>query len=212
MTSSPTPHRRSSLTPSMRSGRCARIGLRLSIARRLVLEALYAADGPVAAAHLARTLSLDESSVYRNLELLEQRGIVRHLHLGHSPGLYALVSAHEVESLYCERCAKVTAVSRNASTPSASRSNASSDHAAVHPLRDRRHLPGLRRHERAPCRTAPSPSAAAHATACRGRGRASSQPRRVRALAPAHAPHTRHRLPVTGSATSGPSVLVVVSC
>jgi Fur family ferric uptake transcriptional regulator len=85
-------------------------GLRLSTARRLVLEALYTAEGPVAAAHLARTLSLDESTVYRNLELLEQRGIVRHLHLGHSPGLYALVSEHEVEYLYCERCAKVTAV------------------------------------------------------------------------------------------------------
>lgn len=86
-------------------------GLRVSTPRRLVLEALFAADGPIAAAHLARTLSLEESSVYRNLELLEQRGIVRHVHLGHSPGLYVLVSAHAVEYLYCERCAKVTAVS-----------------------------------------------------------------------------------------------------
>ena len=85
-------------------------GLRLSTARRLVLEALFEAEGPVSAAHLSRTLSLDESSVYRNLELLEQRGFVRHLHLGHSPGLYVLVSEHEVEYLYCERCAKVTPV------------------------------------------------------------------------------------------------------
>jgi Fur family transcriptional regulator, ferric uptake regulator len=86
-------------------------GLRLSTVRRLVLEALYAADGPVSAAHLSRTLSLDESSVYRNLELLEHRGVVRHLHLGHSPGLYVLASEHEVEYLYCPRCAKVSAVS-----------------------------------------------------------------------------------------------------
>ncbi len=85
-------------------------GLRLSTARRILLEALFAADGPVSAAHLARTLSLDESSVYRNLELLESRGLLRHLHLGHSPGLYVLSSEHEVEYLYCERCAKVTAV------------------------------------------------------------------------------------------------------
>lgn len=85
-------------------------GLRVSTARRLVLEALFAAAGPVSAAHLARALSLDESSVYRNLELLEQRGIVRHLHLGHSPGLYVLASEHEAEYLYCERCGKVTAV------------------------------------------------------------------------------------------------------
>jgi Fur family ferric uptake transcriptional regulator len=86
-------------------------GLRLSTARRLVLEALFAAEGPVSAAHLSRTLLLDESSVYRNLELLEQRGVVHHLHLGHSPALYVLASAHEVEYLYCQHCAKVTAVS-----------------------------------------------------------------------------------------------------
>jgi Fur family transcriptional regulator, ferric uptake regulator len=92
-------------------------GLRLSTARRLVLEALFVADGPVSAAHLARTLSLDESSVYRNLELLEQRGLLRHLHLGHSPGLYVLSSEAEVEYLYCERCAKVTAVTPESLDP-----------------------------------------------------------------------------------------------
>lgn len=85
-------------------------GLRISTPRRLVLEALFAADGPVSAADLARELSLDESSVYRNLEVLEQFGVVRHVHLGHSAGLYALVSDEVVEYLYCERCGKVTTV------------------------------------------------------------------------------------------------------
>jgi Fur family ferric uptake transcriptional regulator len=85
-------------------------GLRVSTARRLILESLFGAEGPVSAAHLARSLSLDESSVYRNLELLEQRGVVRHLHLGHSAGLYVLCTEHEVEYMYCERCTKVTAV------------------------------------------------------------------------------------------------------
>jgi len=85
-------------------------GLRISTPRRLVLEALFAATGPVSAADLARELSLDESSVYRNLEVLEQFGVVRHVHLGHSAGLYALVSKDVVEYLYCERCAKVTTV------------------------------------------------------------------------------------------------------
>ena len=75
-----------------------------------MLEALFAATGPVSAADLARELSLDESSVYRNLEVLEQFGVVRHVHLGHSAGLYALVSKDVVEYLYCERCAKVTTV------------------------------------------------------------------------------------------------------
>ncbi len=84
--------------------------MRLSTARRLVLEALFAAQGPVSAAHLSRTVALDESSVYRNLEVLERHGLIRHVHLGHGPGLYVLVGPHEVEYLYCERCTRVTAV------------------------------------------------------------------------------------------------------
>lgn len=85
-------------------------GLRLSTPRRLVLEALFAADGPVSALQLARRLSIEESSVYRNLEVLEQHGLIRHVHLGHSPGLYLLVGEREVEYLYCERCTGVTAL------------------------------------------------------------------------------------------------------
>ena len=110
MTASPDspPQVFASLEEAIRSLRDS--GLRLSTPRRLVLEALFAAVGPISASHLSRTLSLDESSVYRNLDLLEHRGVVRHLHLGHSPGLYVLASEHEVEYLYCERCAKVTAV------------------------------------------------------------------------------------------------------
>ncbi len=84
-------------------------GLRLSTPRRLILQALFAADGPVSAAHLTRELLIDESSVYRNLEILEQHGVVRHVHLGHSPGLYGLVTEERVEYLYCQRCDKVTA-------------------------------------------------------------------------------------------------------
>jgi Fur family transcriptional regulator, ferric uptake regulator len=83
-------------------------GLRLSTARRLVIEALFAADGPVSAPTLARTVVLDESSVYRNLEVLERHGLVRHVHLGHGPGLYALVGRDDGEYLYCERCGRVT--------------------------------------------------------------------------------------------------------
>jgi Fur family ferric uptake transcriptional regulator len=83
-------------------------GLRLSTARRLIIEALFAADGPVSAVDLAQALSLEESSVYRNLEVLERHGLTRHVHLGHGPGLYALVGRDEGEYLYCERCEKVT--------------------------------------------------------------------------------------------------------
>jgi Fur family transcriptional regulator, ferric uptake regulator len=83
-------------------------GLRISTARRLLIEALFEADGPVAAATLAQRLSLDESSVYRNLEVLEQHGLARHVHFGHGPGLYVLAGREEREFLYCERCGRVT--------------------------------------------------------------------------------------------------------
>jgi Fur family transcriptional regulator, ferric uptake regulator len=85
-------------------------GLRLSTARRLVLEALFAADTAVSAQQLSRDLSLDVTSVYRNLELLERFGAVRHVHLAHGAGLYVLAGRQEHEYLYCERCETVTPV------------------------------------------------------------------------------------------------------
>jgi Fur family transcriptional regulator, ferric uptake regulator len=85
-------------------------GLRLSMTRQLVLEALFAARGPLAADDIARRLELVETSVYRNLELLERNGLVRHVHLGHSAGLYALVGRSEHEYIYCPGCGGARAV------------------------------------------------------------------------------------------------------
>jgi Fur family ferric uptake transcriptional regulator len=83
-------------------------GLRLSTARRLVLEALYATDEPLTADRIAR--DLDVASVYRNLETLEQIGLVRHFHLGHGPGLYARSAVGAFEYLLCDACGAVVAV------------------------------------------------------------------------------------------------------
>jgi len=79
-------------------------GLRLSMTRQLVLEALFAAPGPVSAESIAARLALVPTSVYRNLETLERHGLVRHVHLGHGPGLYALVGHGEQEYIYCPGC------------------------------------------------------------------------------------------------------------
>src|SRR4051812_49119105 len=89
-------------------------GLRLSAARRLVIEALVAAERPVRAEEIAAGLGgrlprSDLASVYRNLETLESHGLVRHLHLGHGPGLYAL-AGEERELLLCESCFRYVAV------------------------------------------------------------------------------------------------------
>jgi Fur family transcriptional regulator, ferric uptake regulator len=85
-------------------------GLRLSSARRLVLEALFAADGPLSAERIAASSELDLASTYRNLETLERHGLVRHVHFGHGPGLYVLVGRGEREYLFCERCREVQAL------------------------------------------------------------------------------------------------------
>ena len=83
-------------------------GGRFSAARRRVLEALFAAEAPLPADAVAP--GLDRASVYRALEYLEELGVVRHVHLGHSPGLYALTGGEEREYLTCERCHRITAL------------------------------------------------------------------------------------------------------
>jgi Fur family transcriptional regulator, ferric uptake regulator len=90
-------------------------GLRVSAARRLVLESLFAAEGPIPAERIATGLAgrlpqSDLASVYRNLETLETVGLVRHFHLGHGPGLYAPTGSGEREYLVCDLCGTVTAV------------------------------------------------------------------------------------------------------
>lgn len=88
-------------------------GGRLSLARRRVWEVLAAASGPISAeevAHRTEPAPADASSVYRNLEFFESVGLVRHVHLGHGPGLYALEDGRDSEYLVCERCGRVDAV------------------------------------------------------------------------------------------------------
>ena len=89
-------------------------GLRASAARRLVLETLFAAGAPLSAERVAegvigRVPRSDLASVYRNLERLQEVGLVRHMHLGHGPGLYALAGAAQ-EYLVCESCDAMLAV------------------------------------------------------------------------------------------------------
>ena len=93
-------------------------GMRVSAARRLVLEALLAADGPMSAEQIAegiggRVPSSDIASVYRNLQAFEDICLVRHVHLGHGPGVHALAVTGEREYLTCERCGDYRPVATN---------------------------------------------------------------------------------------------------
>lgn len=99
-----------------------RSGARLTSARRLLLDALFAADGALSAEVLARRAggpgeAPDVASVYRNLDLFERLGLVRHVHVGHGPGLYALAGDGEREYLVCERCGVVRSVERRELDP-----------------------------------------------------------------------------------------------
>jgi Fur family ferric uptake transcriptional regulator len=82
-------------------------GHRVTMPAKAVLEALFAAPGPLAAEQLAP--ELEPASVYRNLERLQQLGVVIHVHAGHGPGRYALARGRS-EYLVCERCGRLTAV------------------------------------------------------------------------------------------------------
>lgn len=97
-------------------------GLRVSAARRLVLEALYAAGSPISAEQIADGLAgrlprSDLASVYRNLETLEDVGLVRHRHVGHGPGLYSHAGLNEREYLVCDSCNAVKVVDTSEMDP-----------------------------------------------------------------------------------------------
>ena len=83
-------------------------GLRLSSARRLLLQALFAAERPLSAEDLAG--DGDVASAYRNLEVLEGLGLVRHVHLGHGPRLYQ-PAGRPRDFVVCEGCGDVSPLS-----------------------------------------------------------------------------------------------------
>jgi Fur family ferric uptake transcriptional regulator len=94
-------------------------GHRVSAPRRLVLTALLAADRPLTAEEIAEGAGgvvprSDITSVYRNLETLEQVGIVSHVHVGHGPGRYQLAAEEPREYVVCERCGRVEVADRAA--------------------------------------------------------------------------------------------------
>ena len=94
-------------TPAAAAAALRARGLRVSTARRELLDALFAAERPLSAEELAG--DGDVASAYRNLEVLEDVGLVRHVHLGHGPGLYHPAGL-EREFVVCESCGAVRAV------------------------------------------------------------------------------------------------------
>jgi Fur family transcriptional regulator, ferric uptake regulator len=101
-------------TPIAALGTLRARGLRISATRRQVVDALFAAEGPVTAEELARAAGADLASVYRNLEALEAAGIARHVHVGHAAGRYVLSGRHSGGYAACERCGRHVAIDATA--------------------------------------------------------------------------------------------------
>lgn len=83
-------------------------GGRVTRSRRVILEVLFAAAEHMNAEEIGVEVARVEpavnmSTVYRNLEELQQLGVVVHTHLGHGPATYRLASAAHPH-LYCESC------------------------------------------------------------------------------------------------------------
>jgi len=87
-------------------------GMRVSSTRRALLERLFAAAEPLPAEQLAG--GLDIAGVYRNLDALEAVGLVRHVHVGHGPGLYALAGRRDTGYAACDRCGRHAALDADA--------------------------------------------------------------------------------------------------
>jgi Fur family ferric uptake transcriptional regulator len=105
-------------TPTAAVSALRAMGMRVSAARRLVLEALYSASVPVSAEDIAGGLDgrlppSDLASVYRNLETLEEVGLARHVHLGHGPGLYTVAGRHTGWAV-CDACGRYVALEADA--------------------------------------------------------------------------------------------------
>ncbi|PRW62479.1 Fur family transcriptional regulator [Actinopolyspora mortivallis] len=90
-----------------------RRGMRMTPQRQLVLDSvreLSHATPEQVCRHIQRTApTVNITTVYRALDLLEELGLVRHTHLGHGAPTYS-VEGHEHVHLVCHRCEAVDEV------------------------------------------------------------------------------------------------------
>jgi Fur family transcriptional regulator, ferric uptake regulator len=83
-------------------------GGRATASRRILLEVLFEAGEHLTAEELthavqSRAPDVHLSTVYRNLEDLQDIGVIAHTHLGHGPATYQLASLAHAHFL-CETC------------------------------------------------------------------------------------------------------------
>ncbi|MEQ6901083.1 Fur family transcriptional regulator [Nocardioides sp. YIM 152588] len=96
-------------------------GYRLTPQRELILaavEELGHATPDEVLAHVQTTAStVNASTVYRTLEVLEELGLVRHAHLSDRAPTYHSTSGHEHFHLVCRGCQRVVSVEVEEAAP-----------------------------------------------------------------------------------------------
>jgi Fur family ferric uptake transcriptional regulator len=89
-------------------------GYRLTPQRELILDAVdslgHATPDEVLAEVRKHSTAVNISTVYRNLEVLEEIGLVRHAHLSDRAPTYHSVRDHEHFHLVCRNCRQVISV------------------------------------------------------------------------------------------------------
>ncbi|MDP9821774.1 Fur family transcriptional regulator [Nocardioides massiliensis] len=89
-------------------------GLRLTPQRRLVLQAVetlrHATPEEILTEVRRHHDAINLSTVYRNLEVLEELGAIRHTHLSDRAPTYHAVTDHDHFHLVCRGCGEVTSV------------------------------------------------------------------------------------------------------
>lgn len=90
-------------------------GRRLTVQRRLVLDAVERARHHVTADEIARRVrtrfpSIGPSTVYRNLEALESLGLVTHTHLDDRVTRWHRADTHPHGHLFCRVCGRETEI------------------------------------------------------------------------------------------------------
>jgi Fur family ferric uptake transcriptional regulator len=99
-------------------------GLRMTPQRQLVLDAVralaHATPEQICQKVQDVTPTVNITTIYRALDLLEGLGLVRHTHLGHGAPVY---SAHEHEHVHlvCHRCGRVVEAAKDLLAPVARR-------------------------------------------------------------------------------------------
>ncbi|MEX0426772.1 Fur family transcriptional regulator [Nocardioides sp. DS6] len=106
-------------------------GYRLTPQRELVLAAVeklsHATPEDVLAEVRRSSSAINLSTVYRNLEFLEELGLVRHAHLGDRGSTYHSTSGREHFHIVCRKCQRVSSVDPEVAAPLAERLRESYD-------------------------------------------------------------------------------------